>query len=491
MAERDAKTDPSTPSLAHHALSSKWARIRTILDGADAIKAAGKRYLPKFPGEEEDEYSRRLESAPWRPEYEDALEAIVAKPFAKEVMLAGEPSDEVKAFAEDVDGLGNNLNVFARSVFSGGVGFGSKGILVESPPMPSLARTRAEERAAGARPYWVQIDAENVLEVRTERRGDRRAVVYLRFMEFDVTSDGFEQSAVRKIREIKAPGDDNGAGLDMAPGTWRVWHEAANASGKTEWTTEAEGIFTLPEVPFVLFVTGDLKGDQYVRPPLDNLAAMQIHIYRTESSEDEIYIAAGAPMLTANGMAPPGDNSSVQVGPHRVLYAPGAEGITPNWAYLQPAAENLKAITARVEGLVSAFRRLALQPLLPRTGNVTATATGVDAAKAHSRVQQWALQLKDALEQAFVFTAMWQGTNEADSAEVMVHTDFAVGVYGEAEINALLQARIDGQISQETFWDEMQRRDVLGPQFDKDAERERLEKEAPSFNTLLQDDPPA
>jgi hypothetical protein len=53
------------------------------------------------------------------------------------------------------------------------------------------------------------------------------------------------------------------------------------------------------------------------------------------------------------------------------------------------------------------MRRLGLQPMMPKTGNVTATASGIDAAKGHTAVETWANALKDALEQAFVFTAKW------------------------------------------------------------------------------------
>lgn len=116
------------------------------------------------------------------------------------------------------------------------------------------------------------------------------------------------------------------------------------------------------------------------------------------------------------------------------------------------------------------------------TGTVTATASGIEAAKAHSTLQAWALALKDALEQAFVFTAMWTGADTNTAPEVSVHTDFAVGLYGAEEVRVLLDARKEAQISRETFWDEMQRRGVLGPQFDREKEEERLLAENPPFD---------
>src|SRR5690606_32963826 len=216
---------------------------------------------------------------------------------------------------------------------------------------------------------------------------------------------------------------------------------------------------TLAEVPFVFFATADRVGPQFVMPPLLQLANMQIELYRFMSGEEQIYTVAGAPMLTANGMAAP-ESGSVEVGPGRILYAPGAEGITTSWAYIQPAAENLKAITAKAQSIIEDMRRLGLQPMLPKTGNVTATATGVEAAKAHTAVGTMANALKDALEQAWVFTMRWLKSSEV--VTVSVHTDFGVSLQGAEEVRELRESRAAGMISEETYWDELSRRGVLG-----------------------------
>lgn len=459
----DKALDPSTPSPAHSQLAPKWAMVRAILDGASAVKAAAQAYLPKYPAESDEEYARRLASAPWRPEFEDALRAISAKPFAKEVTLSGEPSDEVKTLAEDIDGRGNNLHVFAKALFEDGVSLGAAGILVDFPPMVPGA-TRADERAANARPYWIEIAADEIIALRTERRGAREVVTHLRVWESATVINGFVETAERKIRVLE-------------PGLWQLWHEVKTASGGKEWQVEAEGTMTLDEVPFVFYATADRVGSQYVRPPMIDLATMQIELYRFMSGEEQIYTVAGSPMLTANGMAAPEGGGTVEVGPGRILFAPGAEGISTSWAYIQPAAENLKAITAKAQAIIEDMRRLGLQPTLPKTGNVTATASGIEAAKGHSAVQTWANGLRDALEQAWVFTMRWLRSSE--EATVSVHTDFGLSLQGADEVRELREARAAGMISEETFWDELSRRGVLGPQFDKDEERKRLIAEIP------------
>jgi hypothetical protein len=465
----DRSNDPSVPSLAHAALSAAWSMIRTILAGASAVRNAGETYLPRFPAESADEYGRRRDSAPWRPEFEDCVRSISAKPFGKEVVLQGEPSAEIKAIAEDVDGRGNNLHTFARDVFEGGVTMGAHGILVDFPTMNPGA-TKADEKAAGARPYWVSVDGDEILALRTERRGAKEVVVHLRLRESKIVVNGFEEAIEERIRVIE-------------PGKWEVWKQTestvkgADGSMIPVWAIEDQGVLTLDAVPFVFFATAERVGAQYVRPPLLDLANMQIELYQQLSNKEQIYTSAGSPMLSANGMAAPDSGATVEVGPKRILYAPGVEGIATSWTYVQPNAANMKEIREDVASTIEDMRRLGMQPMLPKTGSITATASGIDSAKAHTAVQSWALGLKDALEQAFVFTTQWMKSSEV--VEVGVHTDFAVGLYGAEEVKELREMRAAGDLSQRTYWDELARRGVLGPSFDPEDEEEALLREVP------------
>lgn len=448
--------------------------IRAIRNGAADVKKATTTYLPKFPAESDDEYKRRLASAPWRPEFDDALRAISSKPFSKEVTLAGEPSDEVKALAEDIDGRGNSLHVFAKTLFEDGVSLGAAGILVDFPPMEPNA-TRADEQAAGARPYWVEIAADEIIDLRTERRGAREVVTHLRVWETATVINGFEVATERRIRVIE-------------PGKWELWHKVKNAAGVEDWAMQDTGPMTLDEVPFVFYATADRAGPQYVRPPMLDLATMQIELYQMLSDKREAYTMLGSPMLSANGMAAPEPGTVIETGPRRVLYAPGVEGINTSWSILAAPAGSLKEMRDDCAALQEDMRRLGLQPMLPKTGNVTATASGIEAAKGHTAVGTWANGLKDALEQAWVFTMRWLKSDE--DVQVSVHTDFGVGAYGAEEVTALIDMRDKNMISERTLWDELSRRGVLGPQFDADEEEKALIEEMPTDEELRNALPP-
>jgi hypothetical protein len=92
------------------------------------------------------------------------------------------------------------------------------------------------------------------------------------------------------------------------------------------------------------------------------------------------------------------------------------------WAFIEPSAQSLTFLKDDLEALRKSMKDLGMQPLTD--ANLTVVTTANVAAKAHNAVQAWALGLKDALQQAFKFTALW--LNQKDEPLVNVHTDFGV-----------------------------------------------------------------
>lgn len=492
----EKRDDPSNPSADYLAMQPDWELIGDIRAGVRAIKAKGEKYLPKYERESQNEYKRRLACTPWRPEFVDALRNLCSKPFTKEVALQGSPSQRIKDIAEDVDGKGNSLNAFSSTTFTDGVADGLTGIYVTYPDAEPAA-TQAEEKASGVRPYWVPIKGGDILALYTKKVGDRDVVTEIRFKECEVKADGFAEVTSERVRWIKL-------GTDGKP-NWMLFEKKVGTDGSVTWPAIGDGALTVSEIPISLLFTGERSGNYRVKPPLSDLANMQIEIYWALSREDEILTYAGSPMLKAVGMSPPQPTqapvmvdgrqrlveqpaSEITVGPRTILFAPAAgDGVQPDWDFIQPNAENIKAVQGSVESKIEHFRRLALQPQTPGSGTITATSAAIDAAKAHSAVEAWANGLKDTLEQAFVFTAMW--LKEDAKTEVSVHTDFGVDLESADEFSNLITMKKNGDLSQRTLWQEGQRRGILGPQFDADKEAEEIAKDQEGLVPEEQIDP--
>lgn len=458
--------DASTPSGAYREMAPDWTMIADIRAGAAAIRAKGTAYLPKFTAEDMDDYTRRAKAAPWRPEWSDCFAHLVAKPFGKDVCVEGAESPELKDFIEDVDARGSNITQFAKSVFEGGLAAGVHAIFVEHTPTAG-AVTRADEQRMGARPYLIHVPALNLLAVYFDLVNGQLLPVYARIRECIVEQDGFGEKETDQIRELK-------------PGSWTTYRQ----NDKKEWVAHKDGTTSLSYVPLVLFFAGERKGDFCVRPPLLDLAHLQIELYQALSRQEEILNFAGFPMLSANGFSQPAD--PIVVGPGRVLFAPPGESAT-SWQFIQPDADNIREVRSHIESIIEDMRRLGMQPLVQRAGGITATATSVDSAKAHSVLQSWVMSLKDALEHVFVMVGDY--IKAADKVEVMISTDFSAEAFSQPALNALKEARAAKDISGETYRAGLKRFNVLPADFDEQEEFEALAEEERGLEPEMLIDP--
>ena len=479
---------PETPSSDYLTMAPQWQMIAHILAGGEAVRRAGERYLPKYEKESANEYKRRLKVAPWRPEFVDALRNLTSRPFTRPPVLSANSPPQIALFADDVDGCGNALSIFAKQLFTGSVARGLGAILVDYPITPNLIDgkpvTLADERKANRRPYWVYIKAENILALSTEHENGRERITHVRIRECSTKREGFREHDVERVRVMEL--DPSGKPV------WQLWERTA----KGPYEVIQSGEFSLPEIPLALLFIGDREGGYRVKPPLIELADMQMELYRSLSRQDEILTYAGSPMLVGKGMSAPDPTprageasvSQMTIGPKTVLFAPaGMDGAQADWHYIAPDAATIAEVGKNPQAIVDDIRRLGMQPTQPRSGNMTATGSAIDASKAHSAVQAWAVLLEDTLNQALKFTAQW--LNVADLATVSIHTDFVgdSGSTDEAKVLGAAQAR--QVISKKTEREELQRRGILGPQFDADAEDQQIAEETLGLDPEVQIDP--
>jgi len=480
MAEKEF--DPSTPSSVYTAMIAEWQLVRDIRAGAAAIRAAGQTYLPKFEDEDDDEYTKRLAVAPFTALYEDSTRTLVSKPFSKEVKLQGEVPQDLRDWCENIDLAGNNLHVYASNTFGEAIHMGGCYILVDMPRPNQAPANLAQERAAGLRPFFRNIHFDDMLAIYDGVRNGKTYIRQIRFRDNSLELDDLEEKLVERIRVIDDLGEGDTPWLEQ-----RVFEK-----GSEGWflNTDLSGTIGAPkitEIPLVPLLFGlPVNGRFGVKPTMADLAHKQIEHYRHSNRLDNALEFTGFSPLQAKGMAPPMEKDDagnmvamrLRIGQKTILFAPpGQAGDRPEWDWLKTDSAGINQLREHKKDLEAEMRMLGLQPIMPQGGiqNMAATTSSINAARTHSAVQAWALKLKDAIELAFVYAARWR--NLPETAEAFVHTDFSSEVLKDADEKLLLEMVLAGLITRETFYDEMQRRDILGPQFDKTEEPDKLEAE--------------
>jgi hypothetical protein len=484
---------PDTLSCDYEFMLPYWCMVETILDGAEAMRCAGVKYLPKFENESVAQYEIRREVAKFTNIYGDIAANLASKPFSEETTLGQDAGEAYQRLAEDIDGRGNSLHVFAENTFYHGLNNAIDWILVDytkAAPNPDGAPlSLAQEKAQGLRPYWVHIPAKRMLAVYSDVIAGTEIITHARMREDTVRRSGFEEIATKRIRvfdrapifEVGPNGQLTDRVIDYAPATFEIWEQqAVGGRDGLQWTSVSGGTLTIGVIPLVPYITGRRKGASWrFTPPLQGVADLQIEHYQQENGLKYARDMTAFPMLAGNGVTPPMDAAGkperVPVGPRTVLFAPpsGDAGQHGEWTFIEPSASSLTFLAAQVDVTEKQMRELGRQPLV--AAQMTVVQAGMNAQKANSAIQAWALRLKDALEQAFMLTARW--LNDSAPPEVTVFTDFEVGMNDDKDVDALNTARGAGDLSRETYWEEFKRRNILSANFDPDAEQERLDEE--------------
>lgn len=457
------KATVATPSPRMAALKEKRHLVNDLMGGTFAMRKAGERWLPKHPAESPGVYRTRLEKTFLDNFLELAISKAAGKIFKKQIEVEDVPP-QVEDLLPDIDLQGSGLDPFAQEVGKKSLAAGISYVLVDVPPSNG-ARTAAEERAAGIRPYLVHIDPDSVLEILSERVGGKETLRRVRLMECLTEPDG--DWGYTEVKQIRV--------LEMREGVmcYDVYREQDTAKGK-EWMMQDElsGVTTFPAiflVPFYSNRTGFMEGE----PGFQNIAESTLEHWQVKSEYMHALTMSCFCMYTAAGV-PEGFN--FEVGPTKTLASTDPDAkfgvIETTGKGVTLAAEALKAIEARIETAGVNLR-------VENAGKVTATAASLDSAETNAGLMAVAQGWSDSWQQVLAHMATILGVES--KAEVKVCTDFG-GLRGtQAGLTEIGKARALGDISRERYWSVMKWRGEVQEDFDTDANDEELASEGPAL----------
>jgi hypothetical protein len=449
--------DPSKIASDLGAMSEDWLLLRSIMGGTPEMRNQGETYLPKYDGESDTTYENRKKRSVLTNYLEDAVRNAVSLPFRKDILVGENVDDDIKELFKNIDLVGNDITQFGRLTMDDGGLMGLAFILVDFSKNETDGTLKAEGDAA-LRPYWTLIKADDVLACYTEIVGDREKVYHFRYKETITRIDEeYVETVVERVRVYK-------------PGEWEIWEK-----DKGEWKMVDSGPMTITEeVPVVPVFCGKRLNGFRVRPLFIDLAYKQVEHWQSASDQRNILSFARFPMLACSGTGTTMQDAEITVGPSRVLTTEQSDG---KWYYVEPKGDAIEAGRKDLENLKEEMRILGLQPIVGKYQNVTATSRALDETRVYSAVQVLAMNLEDALIRATDFTERWLGREPTPDKEIHVNRDFNLSIRDTAEVDSLIRSRITGEISRRTFWEELQRRGTLAPDFDPDEEQAQLDYE--------------
>lgn len=456
------KPTVATPSSAYQRMAPRWRMMDVLLGGTESMRDAAEEFLPRYDNESPKNYQARLDRAVLLNMTEQTLDTLAGKPFREQVILGEDVPTPIVDMMEDVDMQGNNLHAFCRSWFRESWAKGLSHVLIEHPtPEPTAdgkPRTLDDDRREGLRPFWVHIKPECLIAAYSTVEFGQEVLTHIRIMERSIERDGWEEVEKVRVRVIER-------------GYW--WLYAPNSKGD-EWAVEDEGPTSSDTIPLVTFYAGKRSGLMECKPPLTDLAYLNVAHWQSGSDQRNVLTVSRFPILAASGV--PADQK-VDIGPNNFLTTESEKG---KWYYVEHTGAAIAAGQVDLETLEDQMSTYGAEHMRKNPGNETATGRALDSAESSSYLASTVRDFQDCVEQAMQFTAAW--FKQESGGSVQVNSEVDLGEADASELDTLMKMRAARDISRKTLLDEMQSRGLLADDFDEEADAELLQEEGK--NTL-------
>lgn len=443
------------------AMRAKSAIGRALMGGTAAMRDAGTAYLPQMPKETTEAYRERLGLSWLFNGFRKTVRDMTGKIFAKPVELTEGASERIASWLENVDMQGRDLSTFAHDICEDALaGPGVSYIMVDAPPRSGVV-TQAQANSEGLRPYFVHLSVDDVLGWTTDTVANVTVLRQFRIAEKVAVPDPKDEFGEIMVDQIRVL-DLTDAGVSV-----RLFRKIKKDGA--EWAQVDEpfmtGLAEITVVPFYANRTGFFTGE----PLLDDLAFVNVAHWQSQSDQRMILHYARVPILFGAGFT----------SEDKITFSASMAVMTGNEAanlqWVEHSGQAIAAGRQDLKDLEFQMEALGLQLLEARPSAQSATGEALDAGKETSQLSAIADSLKNTMEKAISYMAMYAGEDAAPVVDV--NKEFGVNMIGAQEVTALLGAVNTGNLSRETFIGELARRGMIKPDVNADDEMERIEGE--------------
>lgn len=464
MAEKDPK-DPSTTSTAYDAMAPSWQKINTVLAGTEAMRRSPE-YLPQHEEEGDTAYQERLTRGTLDNLSSQVLKNWVGKPFSKPILRSKGMNSQVAALLENVDLMGNSVDVFARSWFRGGLAKAFDCVLVEYPRLTQpegRTRTRADDIKEQLRPYWIHVNPEDVVFTAWELVGSRLKLKHLRIQMIFTEQKGFAEVYKHQIKVYDRIGDVVTMSTYEKVKDPRTRKEAWKKVG-------VDQVLGIKEIPLVVFYSDEPQAPMLAKSPLEDIVDLNVALWQSSTDQLSCLTVARFPILALSGGTD--EENKLRIGPHQWLWVPEPSG---RFYYVEHSGAALGAGREYELDLKEEIANYGLEFTKKRPDRETATARALQTEESTSPLQDSVLRFNDALNQALIYTGMWMGI--AEPGTLIVSREFGPSQAESRDLDALRDARKGRDISRKKYLTALHQRSVLPFDFNFDENETELASE--------------
>lgn len=416
----------------------------TLMDGTKGMRYAAELYTPRMKDEPLDVYQTRLMRTVLNNKLASTISKHSDRIFSTPVKIAGESEADLKVYDifDNVTKTDVNLSSFLKSVYRDAKISGVSFMFIDSPPRTEgeSAMNQFQKRA-----YLRHLTIKDILGIRTEYDpvDNSEKIVEFRYKYYDRVKKGFGFQQVLKVRQIQ-------------PFKETVWTLGRNNEGNRGWTsvtyeTDMDQVLLFP------YFT-NRQGFLYAKPPLENLAYLNVQHWNSSSDHSNILHFTQMPILEIISIEPP--EKMTLSSATSVWFKDNTSSIK----YVEANCQSIKEGAAELANLERQMEEMSNEALMKPV--MYETATGVDARQASlvSQLEAEAVDLQHVVDKTFKALLITSGyedlivrTEIGDGWYIEVNKDLGgITSYTDVKIQYLMEMRKLGDIPFDPFFRRMQ-----------------------------------
>ena len=479
-----------------------WLRTRDVLAGEDAVKVAGKKYLPRLESQSDDEYKAYRARAAFFNASARTAEGFIGvvcrrPPFIKVPAASSAIGKALGEFINDADMLGTTLANYGQTVVTELIAVGRAGTLVDW------------EGEVENRVYVSRYIAEDILNWKTERINGRNLLTLVVLHEVRAApatgvraalatgekDDEFETDFVEQIRVLKlVAGRGQGVGskkkrlFECQVEIWQLLpvgrRTGQKPGGKKEWRLVETRIplrrgKPLPLIPFVFHGPRNSL-PEVCKLPLGDIVFVNLDHYRLDADYKHGMHFTALPTAWVSGFD---KSATLRIG-SSTAWVTETTGATAGFLeYTGQGLTTFERAMDRDERLMAVLGARLLEG--QRRVGETAQAIELRQSGENSILSNLAMSASASLSQVMRWAYWWNSTEDlpdhvtTEQVVMELNTDFAMTGMTAQELTAVVGAWQKGAISRDTMLHLFRKGEILPEGRTTDEEAKLIEKEKP------------
>jgi len=388
-------------------IQQDYEMIDDAVAGARIVKQKGPKYLPRpnaADGSEENlaRYEAYRTRAVFYGVTSRTLEGFMGELFSKDPVVTVPTA--LDSVVEDANGEGVSLVQLSKDVSRQVISKGRAGIFVDYPNTGGVI-TQVQKDASGVRPVIRMYKPLDIINWRTKKVGALTVLALIVLEEIvENNNDDFTDVSKKQWRVLRLD-EANRYTVQVYMGTTAADAVAADPITPTNSTGA-----TFDRIPF-MFVGANSNDSTVDKPPMYDLADLNIAHYRNSADYEEACFICGQPTPVVTGLTETWVDkyfkNGVGLGSRAALPLPA--GATAELLQALPNTMPKEAMEHKERQMVAVGAKLVEQSTVQRT----ATEAGQEAASEQSTLANIADNISLAFEWALGFAAEWEGVGES------------------------------------------------------------------------------